>query len=171
MGLNRMMMKKNGQSKQLYHLKSSYVHGIHVQVNGNDVPITVSGFCAEKTSTFGTTISPMGSLSPNEYCGAKIKSILMYPATVYNYIDKNIWLFGTVDFYGKLPENAIGEQGLLEFRIPQLDVRWVSLTSYNESTNITSCISDEDFFKLDDIGSLENLYLTIAPHVPPSDSK
>lgn len=162
MGLNRMMMKKNGQSKQLYHLKSSYVQN---EVQGN--PVIILGFCAEETQNgFFGTIPPMGSLSPNEYCGTKIKNILML-------IDLNqgVGLFGIVDFYGKLPENAVGEDKLLVFTIPQLNFRWVSPTSYNESTNTTSCISDANVFTFDGIGSLENLYITIALHVPPSGSK
>ena len=163
MGLNRMMMK-NGQSKQLYHLKSSYVQ-IEGQVNieGQDVPLIVLGFCAEEIpNIFNTTIPPMGSLSPNEYYGAKIKNILIY-SIIYNNV--GVGFFGIVDFYGKLPENSTGVHGFLDFSIPQLNVFWQSLTQYNESTNTTSCISDETQFNFDDIGSLENLYLTIAPHV------
>lgn len=161
MGLNRMMMK-NGQTKQLYHLKSSYVQiEGKAQIEGQDVPLIVSGFCAEEIpNLFETTISPMGSLSPNEYCGAKIKNILMY-SIIYN--NKGMGYFGIVNFYGKLPENATGVHGLLEFRIPQLNVFWPSRVSYNESTNTTSCISDEDQFVFDSIDSLENLYITIAP--------
>ena len=155
MGLNRMMMK-NGQSKQLYHLKSSYVQ---TEVNG--IPAIILGFCAEETQlNFFGTIPPMGSLSPNEYCGAKIKNILI----VIN-LNRGGGYFGIVDFYGKLPENATGVHGFLDFSIPQLNVFWQSLTQYNESTNTTSCISDEIQFNFDDIGSLENLYLTIVPHV------
>lgn len=156
MGLNRMMMKK-GQSKQLYHLKSSYV-----QIGDTDNSITFLGFCAEEIQNdFFGTIPPMGSLSPNEYCGAKIKNILI----IIN-LNEGVGYFGMVDFYGKLPENAIGEHGLLDFRIPQLNVSWTSLTDYNGSTNTTSCISDEYVFAVDNLGSLENLYITIAPHVP-----
>jgi hypothetical protein len=155
MGLNRMMMK-NGQSKQLYHLKSSYV-----QIGDQDNPITFLGFCAEEIQDdFFGTIPPMGSLSPNEYCGAKIKNVLMDVNP-----DEGVGYFGIVDFYGKLPENAIGEYELLDFRIPQLNVFWVSTARYNESTNTTSCISDEDYFVFDGIDSLKNLYITIAPHV------
>ena len=157
MGLNRMMMKK-GQTKQLYHLKSSYV-----QIEGG----AILGFCAEETQNdFFGTIPLMGSLSPNEYCGAKIKYILIL-------IDSNrgVGGFGAVDFYGKLPENAVGEHELLEFRIPQLyNLRWTSTVSYNESTNTTSCTSDLVTFPVDNLGSLENLYITIAPYVR-SDSK
>lgn len=160
MGLNRMMMMKKGQSKQLYHLKSSYV-----QIEGQDETLIVLGFCAEEIpNIFNTTIPPMGSLSPNEYCGAKIKNILIYAI-----LNAGVGWFGIVDFYGKLPENAVGEHGLLDFSIPQLNVSWTSLTNYKESTNTTSCISDEAGFAFDGIGSLENLYITIAPHVP-SDS-
>lgn len=156
MGLNRMMMK-NGQSKQLYHLKSSYV-----QIEGQDVPLIVLGFCAEEIpNIFGTTIPPMGSLSPNEYCGAKIKNIL-----IYLILNPAVGFFGIVDFYGKLPENATGVHEFLDFRIPQLDVSWQSIAHYQESTNTTSCISDETQFVFDSIDSLENLYITIAPHVP-----
>lgn len=155
MGLNRMMMK-NGQIKQLYHLKSSYVQ---IEVQGK--PVIILGFCAEETQNdFFGTIPPMGSLSPNEYCGAKIKNILI-PID----LNRGGGVFGIVDFYGKLPENAVNEYHLLEFTIPQLNFSWVSLTEYDESTNTTSCISDETQFNFDDIGSLENLYLTIAPHV------
>lgn len=163
MGLNRMMMKK-GQSKQLYHLKSSYVQ-IEGQVNieGQDVPLIVSGFCAEEIpNLFNTTIPPMGSLSPNEYYGAKIKTILIY-SIIYNNV--GMGFFGIVDFYGKLPENATGVHGYLGFSIPQLNVFWNSLTQYNESTNTTSCVSDEIQFNFDSIDSLENLYITIAPNV------
>ena len=157
MGLNRMMMMKNGQSKQLYHLKSSYVQ--------NGYHITFLGFCAEEIQIGGFgNIQPMGSLSPNEYCGTKIKNILM----LIN-LNGGAGYFGVVDFYGKLPENAIGENELLDFRIPQLNFSWVSLTQYNESTNTTSCTSDPAAFAFEGIGSLENLYITIAPHVP-SDS-
>ena len=159
MGLNRMMMKKNGQSKQLYHLKSSYV-----QIGEN---IIVLGFCAEETQNdlFGT-IPPMGSLTPNEYCGTKIKNILMLID-----LNQSVGGFGVVEFYGKLPENATGERGALNFRIPQLgNLQWASTFSYNESTNITSSTSDVDIFPVDNLGSLENLYLTIAPYVR-SDSK
>ena len=155
MELNRMMMK-NGQSKQLYHLKSSYV-----QIGDQDNPITFLGFCAEEIQDdFFGTIPPMGSLSPNEYCGAKIKNILIS-------IDLNRGggYFGIVDFYGKLPENAVNEYHLLEFTIPQLNFSWVSLTEYDESTNTTSCVTDEDYFVFDGIDSLKNLYITIAPHV------
>lgn len=156
MGLNRMMMK-NGQSKQLYHLKSSYV-----QIEVQDNPIIILGFCAEEIpNIFGTTIPPMGSLSPNEYCGAKIKNILMYLI-----LNPAVGFFGIVDFYGKLPENAVGEYELLDFIIPQLNVPWTPRVRYNESTNTTSCISDETQFVFDSIDSLENLYITIAPHVP-----
>lgn len=156
MGLNRMMMK-NGQSKQLYHLKSSYV-----QIGDQDNPKIILGFCAEEIQDdFLGTIPPMGSLSPNEYCGAKIKNILI----IIN-LNEGVGYFGIVDFYGKLPENAVGEYELLDFRIPQLDnLWWTSIARYNESTNITSCISDEDGFAFDNLGSLENLYITIAPHV------
>lgn len=155
MGLNRMMMK-NGQSKQLYHLKSSYV-----QIEVQDNPIIILGFCAEEIQDdFLGTIPPMGSLSPNEYCGAKIKNILI-PIN----LNEGVGFFGEVAFYGKLPENAIGERELLAFRIPQLDVFWTSIARYDESTNTTSCISDEDVFAVDNLGSLENLYLTIAPYV------
>ncbi len=161
MGLNRMMMMKKGQSKQLYHLKSSYV-----KIGDQDNPITLLGFCAEEIQNdFFGTIPPMGSLSTNEYCGAKIKNILI----IIN-LNQGMGYFGIVDFYGKLPENAIGEYELLDFRIPQLNVFWVSIARYDESTNTTSCISDEAEFAFDGIGSLENLYITIAPHVP-SDSK
>lgn len=163
MGLNRMMMMKKGQSKQLYHLKSSYVQTEgRLEVEGQDVPLIVLGFCAEeKPNIFNTTIPPMGSLSPNEYCGAKIKNILMYLA-----LNPAVGFFGIVDFYGKLPENAVGEHELLDFRIPQLNIWWTSIVSYNKSTNTTSCISDEDYFVFDGIDSLKNLYITIAPHVP-----
>lgn len=163
MGLNRMMMK-NGQSKQLYHLKSSYVRiEGQAQIEGQFVPIIVLGFCAEEIpNLFNTTISPMGSLSPNEYFGAKIKNILIYSIPHNNV---NMSLFGIVDFYGKLPENATGVHGRLDFTIPQLNVFWESLTQYNESTNTTSCISDEAEFVVDNLDSLENLYITIAPHV------
>lgn len=162
MGLNRMMMKKNGQSKQLYHLKSSYVQN---EIQGN--PIIILGFCAEEIQDyFLGTIPPMGSLSPNEYCGTKIKNIL-----ISINLNQGMGYFGIVDFYGKLPENAVNEYHLLEFTIPQLNFIWVSLTEYNESTNTTSCVTDEDSFVFDGIDSLENLYITIAPHVPPSDSK
>ena len=159
-----MMMKKNGQSKQLYHLKSSYVQiEGQVQVEGQDVPLIVLGFCAEEIpNLFNTTIPPMGSLSPNEYCGAKIKNILIY-SIIYNNV--NMSFFGIVDFYGKLPENATGVHGELDFTIPQLNVSWTSLTYYRKSTNTTSCISDEAEFAVDSIDSLENLYITIAPHV------
>lgn len=161
MGLNRMMMKKNGQSKQLYHLKSSYVQ---TELQGN--PIIILGFCAEEIQDdFLGTIPPMGSLSPNEYCGAKIKNIL-----IGINLNQGMGYFGTVAFYGKLPENAVGEYELLDFKIPQLNVFWVSIARYDESTNTTSCISDEDSFVFDGIDSLENLYITIAPHKP-SDSK
>lgn len=165
MGLNRMMMmKKNGQSKQLYHLKSSYVQTEgHVQIEGQDVPLIVLGFCAEEIpNIFDTTIPPMGSLSPNEYCGAKIKNILIY-SIIHNNV--GMGLFGIVDFYGKLPENATGVHERLDFTIPQLNVFWESLTQYDESTNTTSCISDETDFAFDNLDSLENLYITIAPHV------
>ena len=162
MGLNRMMMmKKKGQTKQLYHLKSSYV-----QFEVQDNPITILGFCAEEIpNIFNTTIPPMGSLSPNEYCGTKIKNILI-PIN----LNEGMGFFGEVAFYGKLPENAIGERGSLAFRIPQLDVFWVSLTKYDESTNTTSCVTNQDVFAVDNLGSLENLYITIAPYVP-SNSK
>lgn len=163
MGLNRMMMMmKKGQSKQLYHLKSSYV-----QIEVQDNPKIILGFCAEEIeySDSGVSISPMGSLSPNEYCGAKIKNILM--SLILN---PAVGFFGSVNFYGKLPENATGVDEKLEFTIPQLNFRWVSLTQYNESTNTTSCISDIGYFVFDGIDSLENLYITIAPYVP-SDSK
>lgn len=158
MGLNRMMMmKKKGQTKQLYHLKSSYV-----QIEVQDTPAIILGFCAEETqNVFFGTIPPMGSLSPNEYCGAKIKNILI-PID----LNRGGGYFGIVDFYGKLPENAVNEYHLLEFTIPQLNFSWVSLTEYDESTNTTSCISDETQFVFDSIDSLENLYITIAPHVP-----
>ena len=156
MGLNRMMMKK-GQSKQLYHLKSSYVQ---IEVNGT--PTIILGFCAEEIqNVFFGTIPPMGSLSPNEYCGAKIRNILI-PIN----LNRGGGAFGIVEFYGKLPENAVNEYPLLEFTIPQLNFSWVSLTEYDESTNTTSCISDWRAVVFDDIGSLENPYLTIAPHVP-----
>lgn len=163
MGLNRMMMMKKGQSKQLYHLKSSYVQiEGHAQIEGQDVPLIVLGFCAEEIpNIFDTTIPPMGSLSPNEYFGAKIKNIL-----IYLILNVGVGFFGIVNFYGKLPENAVGEHRLLDFSIPQLNVSWTSLTAYNGSTNTTSCISDETDFAFDNLGSLENLYLTIAPHVP-----
>ena len=161
MGLNRMMMMKKGQSKQLYHLKSSYV-----QIEVQDTPAIILGFCAEEIpNIFGTTIPPMGSLSPNEYCGAKIKNILI-PID----LNRGIGLFGIVDFYGKLPENAVGEYESLNFRIPQLNVSWTSIASYDESTNTTSCTSDGVSFVFDGIDSLENLYITIAPLVS-SDSK
>lgn len=162
MGLNRMMMMKKGQSKQLYHLKSSYV-----QIEVHDTPAIILGFCAEETQDIelGITIPPMGSLSPNEYCGTKIKNILI-PIN----LNEGVGLFGEVAFYGKLPENAVSEYPLLEFTIPQLNFSWISLTEYDESTNTTSCISDEDIFPVDNLGGLENLYITIAPHVP-SDSK
>lgn len=158
MGLNRMMMmKKKGQSKQLYHLKSSYVQ-IEVQYN----PIIILGFCAEEIQDdFLGTIPPMGSLSPNEYCGAKIKNILI----IIN-LNQGVGYFGIVDFYGKLPENAVGEYELLDFTIPQLNMLWVSIARYDESTNTTSCISEETQFVFDSIDSLENLYITIAPRVP-----
>ena len=158
MGLNRMMMMKNGQSKQLYHLKSSYV-----QFGDQDNPIIILGFCAEEIQDieWGITIPPMGSLSPNEYCGTKIKNILI----LIN-LNEGVGGFGKVAFYGKLPENAVSERHLLDFTIPQLNFRWVSRTEYDESTNTTSCISDEDVFAVDNLGSLENLYLTIAPYVP-----
>lgn len=160
MGLNRMMMK-NGQSKQLYHLKSSYV-----QIEVQDNSITFLGFCAEEIQNdFFGTIPPIGSLSPNEYCGAKIKNILI----IIN-LNQGMGYFGIVDFYGKLPENAVNEYHLLEFTIPQLNFSWVSLTEYDESTNTTSCVTDGREFAFDGIGSLENLYITIAPHVQ-SDSK
>lgn len=164
MGLNRMMMK-NGQSKQLYHLKSSYVQiEGYVEIEGQDVPLIVLGFCAEEIpNIFETTIPPMGSLSPNEYFGAKIKNILIY-SIIHNNV--GVGYFGIVDFYGKLPENAVGEHELLDFKIPQLGIWWTSISSYNKSTNTTSCISDEAEFVFDDIGSLENLYITIVPHVP-----
>lgn len=153
MGLNRMMMK-NGQSKQLYHLKSSYVQ--------NGFGFTFLGFCAEEIDNpdIGVPIPPMGSLSPNEYFGTKIKNILMVVSQ-----DEGIGYFGIVDFYGKLPENSTGVHGFLDFSIPQLNVFWRSLTQYKESTNTTSCISDEAEFVVDNLDSLENLYLTIAPHV------
>lgn len=152
-----MMMKKKGQSKQLYHLKSSYVQ-IEVQYN----PIIILGFCAEEIQDdFLGTIPPMGSLSPNEYCGAKIKNILI----IIN-LNQGVGYFGIVDFYGKLPENATGVHERLDFIIPQLNVSWTSIAHYNESTNTTSCISDETQFVFDSIDSLENLYITIAPHVP-----
>lgn len=162
MGLNRMMMMKKGQSKQLYHLKSSYV-----QMEVQDNLITIFGFCAEETQDIelGITIPPMGSLSPNEYCGTKIKNILI-PIN----LNEGVGWFGEVAFYGKLPENAVSEYHLLDFTIPQLNVRWVSLTEYDESTNTTSCVTNEREFAFDGIGSLENLYITIAPYVP-SDSK
>lgn len=155
MGLNRMMMK-NGQSEQLYHLKSSYVQN---ELQGN--PIIILGFCAEEIQDdFLGTIPPMGSLSPNEYCGAKIKDIL-----IGINLNQGMGYFGTIfDFYGKLPENAVGKYDLLDIKIPQLGIWWASIVSYNESTNITSCISDEDSFVFDGIDSLENLYITIAPH-------
>lgn len=162
MGLNRMMMKK-GQSEQLYHLKSSYVQTEgYLPSTGQHAPLIVLGFCAEELpNVFDTTIPPMGSLSPNEYCGAKIKYILMYLAST-----QVMGFFGIVSFYGKLPENAIGKYDLLNFRIPQLNVNWTSIAYYDESTNTTSCISDEDYFAFDgSIDSLENLYITIAPHV------
>lgn len=156
MGLNRMMMK-NGQSKQLYHLKSSYVQ---IEVHGS--PIIILGFCAEEIQDdILGTIPPMGSLSPNEYCGAKIKNILIVIS-----LNQGMGYFGIVDFYGKLPENATGVHGRLDFTIPQLNVSWASLTDYRESTNTTSCISDEAEFAVDNLDSLENLYITIAPHVP-----
>lgn len=154
MGLNRMMMKKNGQSKQLYHLKSSYVQ--------NGFGFTFLGFCAEEIDNpdIGVFIPPMGSLSPNEYFGTKIKNIFIVVSQ-----DEGIGYFGIVDFYGKLPENATGVHERLDFIIPQLNVFWESLTQYNESTNTTSCISDEAVFAVDNLDSLENLYITIAPHV------
>lgn len=154
MGLNRMMMMKKGQSKQLYHLKSSYVQ--------NGFGFTFLGFCAEEIddSDIGVPIPPMGSLSPNEYFGTKIKNILMGVNQ-----DEGRGYFGIVDFYGKLPENATGVHERLDFTIPQLNVFWESLTQYNESTNTTSCISDEAEFAVDNLDSLENLYITIAPHV------
>lgn len=157
MGLNRMMMK-NGQSKQLYHLKSSYV-----QIGENAI---ILGFCAEETQNnlFGT-IPPMGSLSPNEYYGAKIKNILFIINS-----NEGVGGFGVVEFYGKLSENATGKNGLLDFRIPQLNINWTSITDYDESTNITSSGSDLYIFPVDNLGSLENLYITIAPYVS-SDSK
>lgn len=162
MGLNRMMMMKKGQSKQLYHLKSSYV-----QIGNQDNPAIILGFCAEEIQDdFFGTIPPMGSLTPNEYCGTKIKNILIL-------IDLNqgVGSFGVVDFYGKLSENAVGEHELLVFTVPQLDnLKWTSIVSYDESTNTTSCTSDVDIFPVDNLGSLENLYLTIAPYVR-SDSK
>ena len=150
MGLNRMMMMKNGQSKQLYHLKSSYVQ--------ND-PITILGFCAEEIQDDALgNIPPMGSLSPNEYCGTKIKNILMLID-----LNKGRGYFGIVDFYGKLPENVIVENESLVFRIPQLNVFWSSTASYDESTNTTSCNADSiAAFAFEGIGSLENLYITIA---------
>lgn len=155
MGLNRMMMMKKGQSKQLYHLKSSYV-----QIEVQDNPIIILGFCAEEIQDdFLGTIPPMGSLSPNEYFGAKIKNILI-PIN----LNEGVGFFGAVEFYGKLPENATGVHEKLDFTIPQLNVFWESLTQYNESTNTTSCISDEDVFAVDNLSSLENLYITIAPH-------
>lgn len=160
MGLNRMMMMKKGQSKQLYHLKSSYIQ--------NGFGFTFLGFCAEEIDNpdIGVPIPPMGSLSPNEYCGTKIKNIFMVVSQ-----DEGMGYFGIVDFYGKLPENAVGEHELLVFTVPQLDnLRWTSIVSYDESTNTTSCISDPTTFPFDGIGSLENLYLTIAPYVR-SDSK
>ena len=154
MGLNRMMMKK-GQSEQLYHLKSSYIQ--------NGFGFTFLGFCAEEIDNpdIGVPIPPMGSLSPNEYCGTKIKNIFMVVSQ-----DEGMGYFGIVDFYGKLSENATGVHGLLDFRIPQLNVNWTSITDYDESTNTTSCGSDEYVFPVDNLGSLENLYITIAPHVP-----
>lgn len=160
MGLNRMMMMKNGQSKQLYHLKSSYKEFAFGD------PIIVLGFCQEEIEDyeFGFTIPPMGSLSPNEYCGAKIKNIL-----IYIFPNESRGYFGRVDFYGKLPENAVSKYHLLEFKIPQLDIYWVSLTEYDESTNTTSCVTDADAFAFDGIDSLENLYLTIAPHIDPNE--
>lgn len=160
MGLNRMMMKKNGQSKQLYHLKSSYV-----QIEAQGRPIIILGFCAEEIQDdFLGTIPPMGSLSPNEYCGAKIKDILIYIIP-----NQGMAYFGMVDFYGKLPENAVGDRALLDFEIPQVGLYVGLSTSYNESTNTTSCSSlfDEDYFVFDGIDSLENLYLTFAPHIDP----
>ena len=161
MGLNRMMMMKKGQSKQLYHLKSSYV-----QIEVQDTPGIILGFCAEEIpNIFGNTIPPMGSLSPNEYCGAKIKNIFI-PIN----LNEGIGYFGIVNFYGKLPENAVNERHLLEFTIPQLNISWVPLTEYDESTNTTSCVYDENYFAVDDLDRLENLYITIAPYVP-SDSK
>lgn len=162
MGLNRMMMK-NGQSKQLYHLKSSYEEFVFGE------PYIVLGFCQEEIFDVetGNTIPPMGSLSPNEYCGAKIKNILftIFPNESSGYRG----YFGKVDFYGKLPENAVSKYHLLEFKIPQLGIYWVSLTEYDESTNTTSCVTDSDRFVFDDIDSLENLYLTIAPHIDPNE--
>lgn len=155
MGLNRMMMMKKGQSEQLYHLKSSYV-----QIGDPYNPITILGFCAEEIQGDIGTIPPMGSLSPNEYCGAKIKNIL-----IYLFLNEGVGYFGIVDFYGKLPENATGVHEFLDFRIPQLDVFWQSIAHYQESTNTTSCISDEHVFAVDNLSSLENLYITIAPHV------
>lgn len=160
MGLNRMMMMKKGQSKQLYHLKSSYV-----QIEVQDNPIIILGFCAEEIQNdFFGTIPPMGSLSPNEYCGAKIKDILI----VIN-LNQGWGFFGMVDFYGKLPENAVGDHALLDFEIPQVGLYVGLSTSYNESTNTTSCssLSDEDYFVFDGIDSLENLYLTFAPYIDP----
>lgn len=160
MGLNRMMMK-NGQSKQLYHLKSSYKE---FEVEGRS--FIVLGFCQEETYIgMGITVPSMGSLSPNEYCGAEIKNILIYILP-----NEGVGYFGMVDFYGKLPENAIGKYELLGFKIPQLGIWWASIARYDESTNTTSCISDEASFAFDGIDSLENLYITIAPHVL-SDSK
>lgn len=159
MGLNRMMMK-NGQSKQLYHLKSSYKEFVFGD------PYIVLGFCQEEEliAETGDIVPPMGSLSPNEYCGAKIKNILFYI-----FPNDSIVYFGKVDFYGKLPENAVGDRGLLHFIIPQLDVDWALAPSYDESTNITSCSTpfDGDFFAFDGIDSLENLYLTFAPNIDP----
>ena len=157
MGLNRMMMmKKKGQTKQLYHLKSSYKEFSFGE------PIIFLGFCQEEMVDYelGIIIPPMGSLSPNEYCGAKIKNILIGITP-----NEGVGYFGTIDFYGKLSENATGEHGSLDFSIPQLNVFWVSITQYNESTNTTSCISDEAVFAVDNLDSLENLYITIAPHV------
>ena len=152
------MMMKNGQSKQLYHLKSSYV-----QIGDQDNPITFLGFCAEEIQDdFFGTIPPMGSLSPNEYCGAKIRDILI---TID--LNRGVGYFGTAHFYGKLPENAVGEYMSIVFTIPQLDnLQWTTIVGYNESTNITQCASDETIFAFDNLGSLENLYITIAPDVP-----
>lgn len=161
MGLNRMMMtKKKGQTKQLYHLKSSYV-----QIEVQDTHAIILGYCAEEIQDdFLGTIPPMGSLSPNEYCGTKIKNIL-----ISINLNQGVGYFGPVDFYGKLPENAVGDHALLDFEIPQVGLYVGLSTSYNESTNTTSCSSlfDGDYFVFDGIDSLENLYLTFAPHIDP----
>lgn len=156
MGLNRMMMK-NGQSKQLYHLKAS-----HIQENINDKTTLILGFCSKEIQFESFTIPPMGSLSPGEYYGTKIQDVLILIPDIH----QNVGYFGIVEFDGKLPENAVGEHTLLSIKIPQLGINWVSLTEYDENTNTTTCYSDFDTFffdSIDSIVSLENLYLTIAP--------